>query len=257
MSSHSRPTILVNTDMREIEGYRWHAAIETYVAAVASGAGAVPLLVPALGAALPVDELLHLADGILFTGSRSNVHPARYGVDPAAHHEPFDEARDATTLPLIRAAIARGIPLLAICRGHQELNVAMGGTIQAEVQELEGRFDHRVGRPEGTIDERFDHAHPVRPVPGGRLAAIVGEAPLMVNSLHRQAIARLAEGLVVEAQAEDGTIEAVSVRDARGFALGVQWHPEYWVWRGRGRDAPSDRLFDAFGEAARAFRAAR
>lgn len=241
------PLVAVTADVRDADGYRWHAAPETYIRAALTGAGGIPLIVPSLGDALDIDALLARVDGVLVTGSRSNVHPALYGATPDARTEPYDQARDSTSLPLIRAAIARGVPLLAICRGQQELNVALGGTLVSEIQELPGRDDHR--SPVSDLqEERFAIRHPVEIVPDGCFARILERDTIAVNSLHRQAIGRLADGLVVEAVAADGTIEAVSVRDAPGFAVGVQWHPEYWV----ATDAPSARLFRAFGEAMRA-----
>jgi putative glutamine amidotransferase len=150
-------------------------------------------------------------------------------------------------MPLIRAALRHGVPLFAICRGMQELNVALGGTLIAEVQELPGRGDHRAPTHDDH-DMRFAIHQDVEIRPGGVLAAILGAGTIQVNSLHRQAIGELAEGLAIEATAPDGTIEAVRVRDAASFALGVQWHPEYWVRT----DKPSAQLFSAFGEAVRA-----
>ncbi|BBE73877.1 gamma-glutamyl-gamma-aminobutyrate hydrolase family protein [Oharaeibacter diazotrophicus] len=246
------PVVLVSPDVRNFQGYDWHAAPATYLEATLSRAGAMPLILPAFGERIDLDAVLDRVDGVLCTGSRSNVHPARYGVVPTAAMEPFDEARDATTLPLIRAAIRRGIPLLCICRGLQELNVALGGSLLSEVQEEEGRMDHRA--PDSDLQEaRFAIRHPVRVAAGGCLGRILGAEAVDVNSLHRQAIGHLAEGLVVEALAEDGVIEAVSVRDAPGFVLGVQWHPEYWA----ATDGPSGAIFEAFGAAARARAAAR
>jgi len=249
---NASPLVAVAADVREFEGYRWHAASETYVKAVLTGAGGIPVIVPSLGDALDIEALLERVDGVLVTGSRSNVHPSLYGESADPRTEPYDAARDSTTLPLIRAAIRHGVPLLAICRGQQELNVALGGTLISEVQDLPGRYDHRAPVSEVQA-ERFAIRHPVRIMADGCFARIVERDEIEVNSLHRQAIGELAEGLVVEAVAADGTIEAVSVRDAPGFAVGVQWHPEYWV----ATDAPSARLFRAFGEAMRARLASR
>lgn len=247
-----QPLVLVPADTRRFDGYDWHCVPDQYLTALTRGSQAVPLMLPAMGEDLPLDRLLETVHGVLITGSRSNVHPQHYGVAPQAAHEPFDPARDSTTLPLIRAAIEKGVPLLAICRGIQELNVAFGGTLATEVQDLDGRLDHRF-TPSEDMDVKFQIRHAVRIVPGSRLAGILQVPEIRVNSLHRQAIDRPAEALAVEATAEDGTIEAVSVRDAPGFALGVQWHPEYWV----GADAPSDLLFRAFGDAARTYAATR
>lgn len=244
--------IAVPADVRRFENYEWHAAPSTYLAAILEAAGGVPVIVPALVDEAALDLVLARVDGVLVTGSASNVHPSRYGVEPTSAHEPFDHARDRLTEALIRKTLAREVPLLAICRGHQELNVALGGSLTTEIQDFEGRMDHRAPtHPEQ--DARFALRHPVAVEPGGRLAAIVGDGAVEVNSLHRQAIDRLAEGLRVEARAPDGTVEAVSVADAPGFALGIQWHPEYWVLS----DPASRAIFEAFGAACRAYRDAR
>ncbi|WP_062014169.1 gamma-glutamyl-gamma-aminobutyrate hydrolase family protein [Aureimonas sp. AU4] len=242
--------IAVPADTRQFESYLWHAAPGTYLDAIAR-IGALPVIVPALDDIDPA-AVLDRVDGVLLTGSASNVHPERYGEAPTAGHEPYDTRRDALTARLIEGALARGLPLLAICRGHQELNVALGGSLGTEIQELEGRMDHRAPvHPEQ--DQRFALRHPVRIEEGGRLAAILGGGEVEVNSLHRQAVRELAPRLAVEASAPDGTVEAVSVRDAPGFAFGVQWHPEYWS----ASDEPSRRLFEAFADACRAYRDAR
>ncbi|MBB5752517.1 gamma-glutamyl-gamma-aminobutyrate hydrolase family protein [Prosthecomicrobium pneumaticum] len=245
------PLVAVTADVRPADGYDWHAAAESYLRGVTAGLGGVPVIVPSLGDAIDLDALLARVDGVLVTGSRSNVHPALYGAEPEPRAEPYDPARDATTLPLIRKALARGVPLLAICRGFQELNVALGGSLEPEVHLVEGRIDHRAPAS-ASQDERFAIRQDVVVVEGGCLGRIVAADRIRVNSLHRQAVARLADGLVVEATAEDGTIEAVSVAGSPGFAVAVQWHPEYWVTS----DAPSHRLFAAFGAAMRE-RAAR
>lgn len=248
----SVPVVLVSPDVRHLQGYDWHAAPQTYLEATLSRAGAIPLVLPAFGDRLDLDAVLDRVDGVVCTGSRSNVHPSRYGVEASEAMGPFDEARDATTLPLIRRAIDRGVPLLCICRGLQELNVALGGSLISEVQEQSGRMDHRA--PETDLQEaRFAIRHPVKLAAGGCLGRIVGGDTIDVNSLHRQAIDHLADRLVVEAVADDGVIEAVSVKDAPGFVLGVQWHPEFWA----ATDAPSRQIFEAFGEAVRGYLAGR
>ncbi|MDN2565142.1 gamma-glutamyl-gamma-aminobutyrate hydrolase family protein [Aquibium sp. A9E412] len=247
-----QPLVAVSSDVRDFARYTWHATPSTYLEAAVGAAGVLPLIVPSFGERLDLDALLDGVDGVLLTGSASNVHPSRYG---AAAHErdgPFDLARDATTLPLARRALARGLPLLAICRGLQELNVALGGTLATELQERPGALDHRA--PESDVqDERFAIRQTVSVKPGTCLARIVGAGDKRVNSLHRQGIDAPAPGLVVEALAEDGTVEAVSVAGARGFAVGVQWHPEYWA----GSDDMSARVLRAFGDAVRAHAAAR
>ncbi len=244
--------VAVPADVREFENYRWHASPATYLAAIRDVAGAVPVIVPALADDGDLDTLFGRIDGVLVTGSISNVHPELYGVAPTARHEPFDRERDRLSLAMIRRAIEGAIPLLAICRGHQELNVALGGTLATEIQDNEGSMDHRA--PEHPEQAgRFALRHPVSPEPGGALEALVGAAPFAVNSLHRQAISDLAPGLRVEARAADGTIEAVSVAAAPAFTLGVQWHPEYWA----ASDAPSRAIFEAFATACRNRRDAR
>lgn len=238
--------VAIPADLREFEGYTWHSAPDQYVTAAVRGAHVLPLIVPALEEGGDVDLVLDRVDGVLISGSRTNVHPQRYGEAATDGHGPFDPARDSTSLALISRAIERGIPLLAICRGIQELNVALGGSLATEIQELPGRIDHR--KPDVTDrDQAFAIRHSIRVREGSCLAGIVGHGEVRVNSLHRQAISRLAPRLAVEAVAEDDTIEAVSVIDAPGFAVGVQWHPEYWV----GSDDISDRIFAAFGEAVR------
>lgn len=240
------PLVAIAADVREFDNYHWHASPRPYLEAAARVAGATPLIVPALGDAIDIEAVLDRVDGVLLSGSRTNVHPARYGVEPSSAYEPYDEARDSVAIPLIRSTLARGLPLFAICRGMQELNVALGGSIATEIQTLSGRIDHRA--PESSEqDARFAIRQTVDVRPGGRLAAILESETIQVNSLHRQALDRLAEPLEIEAEAEDGTVEAVSVRDASNFALGVQWHPEYWART----DAVSRRLFEAFGAALR------
>ncbi|MEO8667478.1 MAG: gamma-glutamyl-gamma-aminobutyrate hydrolase family protein, partial [Bauldia sp.] len=211
------PIILVPADRREILSLPWHGVPEPYLKAVVVGLAGIPLVLPALDGVADFDELLDRVDGVLLSGSRSNVHPSSYGEAPNEKAEPYDTARDAVTLPLIRAAIGKGVPLFAICRGMQELNVALGGTLIAEVHEQAGRSDHRAP-PGEDQDARFAVRQDVLVEPGGVLAGILGANRVRVNSLHRQAIGRLADRLAVDARAPDGTIEAVRVVNAPGFA---------------------------------------
>lgn len=236
------PLIAIPADIGESDGYRWHRAEESYLRAITTGLGGIPLIVPSFADAIDIDALLARVDGILLTGSRSNVHPSTYGAAANPDSEPHDRARDAMALPLIKAALQRGVPLLAICRGMQELNVALGGSLYSEVHEIEGRSDHRAPGSDRR-DERFAIRQDVHLEPGGLLARIFKSDTIRVNSLHRQAIDKLGEGLAVDATAPDGTIEAVHVIGAPAFALGVQWHPEYWV----SEDKASATLFAAFG----------
>jgi putative glutamine amidotransferase len=228
---------------KQIDELVQHATPSRYGAALIGAAGAVPVLLPPVGEGMLA--LLDRIDGLLLSGSPSNVEPHHYGVGASETPDRHDPPRDGTTLPLIRAAIARGMPVLAICRGIQELNVALGGTLHQRVHTLAGRMDHRPGP--GTMDQQFGLAHPV--TLSGHLARIVGATEIMVNSLHGQAIDRPAEGFAVEAVAPDGTIEAVRVTTAPGWAFGVQFHPEWHF----ATDAPSRAIFAAFGDACRAF----
>ena len=220
-----------------------HQTPARYAAALIGGSGALPVMIPPVGSVQLA--LLDRIDGLLVPGSPSNVHPSHYDGGDSLTPDSHDPDRDATTLPLIRAAIARGIPVLAICRGIQELNVALGGTLIQTVHDVAGRRDHRGGP--GTLDVKYGPKHAVAVT--GALARIVGADEIVVNSLHGQAIDRPAGGLVIEALAPDGTIEAVSMPGARGFVLGVQWHPE---WRFADNPA-SVAIFHAFGEACRAY----
>lgn len=246
------PLIGVSACARQGERHVFHSVAEKYIEAVVSGAGGVPLIIPAIGAQSDIATLLGTLDGLMLTGSPSNVEPHQYGGPASREGTLHDAARDATTLPLIRAALDGGVPLLAICRGHQELNVALGGTLHQHVHELDGKRDHR-GRKVPSNEERYGMAHTVELEPGSLLARLAGARRATVNSLHAQAIDRVAPGLAVEAiSTEDGVIEAVRVSGAASFALGVQWHPEWHI----ATDALSRAIFAAFGDAARA-RAAR
>ena len=220
-----------------------HAASNTYVHATDNVVGGVPVLVPANGQLADIATLVARLDGLILTGSRSNVAPTNYDGPPHAEGTPEDHARDGVTLPLIRAAIEAGLPVLAICRGMQEMNVALGGSLHQHVQELPGRIDHRAPDSDD-MDARYAQRHWVDLVPGGLLHRLNGDGGrVFVNSLHGQAIDRLAEGLVVEATHEDGTIEAVRWTGGPGFALGLQWHPEWHVKT----DPFSAAIFEEFG----------
>jgi putative glutamine amidotransferase len=250
------PLIGLPACVKQIVASPFHTVQEKYLTAVRQASQCAPLILPAFGwerdgenaLGLALDPLLDLLDGVLLTGSPSNVEPHHYEGEPSAPGTAHDAQRDATTLPLIRRAIERGVPVMAICRGIQELNVAMGGTLHQRVHEVPGRFDHRskasTDRP---LEERYAPAHSIELNKDGWLAQRLGCTQIIVNSLHGQGIDRLAPGMVVEATAEDGTIEAVRLPSASGFVLGLQWHPEY-----RAVDNPvSLSLFQAFGDAAR------
>lgn len=247
-----KPVIGITTD-RNMRDLHWSYMVhEKYVAAVVDGAQGFAVLLPALGPRQPVDDILERVDGLLFTGSPSNVEPHHYGGAPSAPGTLHDPARDATTLPLLRAAVERGIPVLAICRGFQEMNVAFGGTLHQRVDLVDGYGEHREDEA-GTLEQQYGPAHAVELVSGGLLQRCSDMRTATVNSLHWQGIDRLAEGLQVEATAPDGLIEAVSVRNASAFALGVQWHPE---WQHES-NALSRHIFGAFGDACYAYRRSR
>ena len=239
----SPPSVGLVCDHRRMGQHPFLMSGEEYIVAVREGVGALPLLIPALDPPLAPEDILASFDGLLFTGSQSNVAPRHYGGRPAREGTLQDERRDATALPLLRAAIEAGKPVICICRGFQELNVALGGTLHQQVHEVPGRFDHR--EKGETLDEQYGLAHPVTVAEGGLLARILPRRSFEVNSLHGQGIDKLAPPLFADAAAPDGQIEAVSLPGAKGFLLGTQWHPE---WRWADNDI-SRAIFAAFGAA--------
>ncbi|TMM54987.1 gamma-glutamyl-gamma-aminobutyrate hydrolase family protein [Sulfitobacter sabulilitoris] len=216
--------------------------------AVAQVAQCLPLLIPTDPRYVSVEDLLARCDGFLFTGGRPNVHPAEYGEAETEAHGAFDRDRDAIALPLIRACVARGQPILGICRGFQEVNVAMGGTLYPEIRDLPGRMNHRMP-PDGTLEEKFELRHTVRFCDGGVFHRLMGAPEVLTNTLHGQGIKTPGAGVVVDGHAPDGTPEAIYVKDAPGFTLAVQWHPEWDA----ANDPVSRPLFTAFGDAVRAW----
>ena len=252
MTQNCTPVVLLPADYRQLGDHPFHVAGHKYVSAVVHAARAVPLIIPALGTESEMEALLEIADGVLLPGAVSNVHPSHFDQAVRDPSLPLDPERDGLTLQMIRAAVEAGIPLLGICRGLQEINVAFGGSLHQAVHETEGMSDHREAKAQ-SLDEQYGQVHPVRTVAGGRLAEITGCMEIMVNSLHGQGIDRLGAGLVAEAYAPDGLIEAVSISGAKTFALAVQWHPEWDVL-----NIPSYlAIFRAFGEACRARAAQR
>ena len=245
MSSCRMPLVGIPTCLRIIKERTFHGVNERYPSAVIDATGCLPILIPAVGSKVDICGVLDALDGLLLTGSPSNVHPSHYGGEPSRPETLHDPERDATTLPLIRAAIGRDLPILAICRGIQELNVALGGTLYQRVHELPGRLNHR--SPKDSPDGPYGPAHSVSLMPGGILASLAGVTEVMVNSLHSQGVDRPAPRLRVEAVAPDGQIEAVSLPEAR-FVVGVQWHPEH-----KALENPlSTALFAAFARACHA-----
>jgi putative glutamine amidotransferase len=224
----------------------FHGVGEKYARAVLEAADAVPLLIPAMAREMGMDELIERLDGIVFTGSPSNVEPHHYQGPPSAPGTLHDPARDAMTLPLIRKAVGAGVPILGICRGFQEINVAFGGTLHQKLHEVPGHLDHRDDDAQ-PLEVQYGPAHDVTLEPGGVLRSLAGTDHLRVNSLHSQGVERLAPDLAIEARAPDGLVEAFRVASAERFALAVQWHPEWKVM-----DNPFSRaLFAAFGTASR------
>lgn len=250
-SSPRRLRIGVTTDVVHGDGGDGRSDFkvgEKYVRAVLDCMDAVPLILPSFGADLAPDQLTEGLDGLLFTGAISNVHPARFGAEPSREAEPYDEIRDATTLPLLRHALETGLPTLCICRGFQELNVVQGGSLFPEVHNVSGRTDHR--RPQSDdLDVQYGPNHDIRITPGSLLEQLVADArisdPVMINSLHLQGIDRLGSDLAVEAVAEDGTVEAMRYTGGPGWCYGVQWHPEYKA----AQNPLSRALFSAFAAA--------
>jgi putative glutamine amidotransferase len=246
MTINRKPIVLIPADVKPQGDHPFHMVGHKYLMAVAEAAGALPLLVPAISDFLEIEALLEIADGILLTGAVSNVHPSHFGQVVHNPALPLDLARDALTLKLVQAAVKAEVPLLAICRGFQEVNVAFGGSLHQAVHEVPGLNDHRETK-DVAMEIQYAHSHLINLVAGGLLEKIVGVKQMKVNSLHGQGVDRLGNGLVAEAYAPDGLVEAVSVEGAKSFTLGVQWHPEWKVME----DPQYLAIFRAFGDACR------
>jgi len=244
-----RPVIgIIGNSFLINDQYPAQAAGTMNVEAVAKVCDALPLIVPSDPDCVDIVDLMTTCDGFVFTGGRPNVHPEEYGEAETEAHGEFDRARDGLTLPLIRACVAKGLPIFSICRGFQELNVAMGGTLYPEIRDLPGRDNHRMP-PDGTLDEKFAMRHIVKLAEGGPFHRLLGVTEVMTNSLHGQGIKDAGERIVIDGLAPDGTPEAVYVAGAPGFTLGVQWHPEYKAEL----DQTSKLLFEGFGAAVAAW----
>ena len=253
-----RPLIGVIGNTRLIENrFTVQMCGETNLRALAEVAGALPMMFAGCSTITDIGALLDTVDGILLTGGRANVHPRRFGVEPHPKHEPYDERRDDIALALVEACVERGVPIFGICRGLQEMNVAYGGSLHPEIRELPGRVNHRMprletGEPHPDDAVVFGERHDVKLTAGGEFARILGRDCIRVNSLHGQGILDPGKRIVIEGVADDGTIEAIRIADAPGFALGVQWHAEFDPQRN-----PINRaLFQAFGEAVSAHKRA-
>ncbi len=249
----TRPTIgIIGNHTLIGDDYPVHIGGTMNACAVAQVAGCLPLIIPSDPAVVSVPELLEACDGFLLTGGRPNVHPSEYGEPETPAHGAFDRNRDAVTLPLIRACVERGQPFFGVCRGFQEVNVALGGSLWPEIRDLPGRDNHRMP-PEGTVDEKFALRHKVTFTEGGVFHRLLGAREVMTNTLHGQGIKVAGARIVIDGTAPDTTPEALYVRDAPGFTLSVQWHPEYHA----DADPVSRPLFEAFGAAARVWQAKR
>ncbi|WP_170409172.1 gamma-glutamyl-gamma-aminobutyrate hydrolase family protein [Ruegeria arenilitoris] len=245
----SRPVVgIIGNSYLMNDEYPTHAGGTMNSEAVANVSHCLPLLIPSDPRFVTVEELLEVCDGFLLTGGRPNVHPEEYGEDATDAHGEFDRARDAVTLPLVRACVERGQPFMGICRGFQEVNVAMGGTLYPEIRDLPGRMNHRMP-PDGTLEEKFALRHVVTLDEGGVFHQLFGAPEVMTNTLHGQGIKTVGDRVVIDGHAPDGTPEAIYIKDAPGFTLSVQWHPEWDAMY----DPVSRPLFEAFGAAVRAW----
>lgn len=238
------PLVIVPADRKILGQHAYHAAGEKYLSALSQGSGAIPLILPSLSPTLPLRKILGAADGLFLSGSYSNIEPHHYSDEPSYDGNLHDRHRDQNSLAIIAMAIEMQVPVLAVCRGFQEVNVALGGSLHQKVHEAPGFDDHREN-PEDSLDQQYGRSHPVSLAPGGLLASLVDTPTVMVNSLHGQGIRRLAESLRVEATAPDSLIEAVSLKSPHPFFLAVQWHPE-WKWN---ENPFSVAIFQAFGRA--------
>jgi len=243
---YPRPIVGVPSDRREYGPHPFHMVGEKYLRALVQAADVLPLMTPVLADDVDIDELLAMFDGVFLTGSYSDLEPHHYGGEPSAEGTLHDPHRDAVTLPLARRALEKGVPLLAVCRGFQELNVVLGGTLHQKVHEVPGYHNHLENKDD-PLDVQYGPAHAVGLPENGLLRALLGSDTAMVNSLHGQGIAKLADGVTVEAIADDGLVEAFRVDDVPGFALAVQWHPE---WKATENEF-SKVIFKAFGDACR------
>ncbi|WP_269530872.1 gamma-glutamyl-gamma-aminobutyrate hydrolase family protein [Chitinimonas sp. BJYL2] len=247
-----KPLVALVADRKQLGLHPFHCVGEKYIDAVMGGADCMALLVPALGERVDFEAILDMVDGFLFTGSVSMVDPQLYNGPSLPEGQGLDTARDKTAMPLMQQAIARGIPVFAICRGFQEMNVVHGGTLLQKVHETPGKMDHREDSS-APIEVQYGPAHPVHFAEDGVIRRVSGLLEYPVNSIHNQGVDRLGDGLRAEATAPDGLVEAFSVKEAQAFALAVQWHPE-WQYAG---NPLSMSLFKAFGDDCRRYQASR
>ena len=248
----SRPVIGIIGNQHQInDQYQVQAVGTMNITAIVEVCDAIPMMLPADPAMIGVADAIQVCDGFVFPGARPNVHPEEYGHAETEAHGTFDRARDALTLPLIRECVARGVPVLGLCRGFQEMAVAFGSTLHPEIRDIPGRLNHRMP-PDGTMEEKFALRHWVTLTPDGPFARLFGAPEVLTNTLHGQGIEDPGSRVIVDGRAPDGTAEAIYIEGAPGFAMGVQWHPEYKA----GEDMVSRALFEAFGRAAAGLRRA-
>jgi len=240
------PVVGIPADRRQLDPHPFHVVGEKYATAIRDGADALPFIIPALGDSIDAAAVLRRVDGILLTGSPSNVEPHHYDGEASKPGTLHDPHRDETTLPLVELALEKGVPVFAVCRGFQELNVVLGGTLHQRVHEVEGYHSHSEN-PDDPLDVQYGPSHEIHLVEGGLLRDLAGTDTVTVNSVHSQGVARLADGVSVEAVADDGLIEGFRVDGAKNFALAVQWHPEWKVTE----NSFSMAIFKAFGDACR------
>lgn len=243
MKSSRLPLVGLICDKEVIGPHPFHVAGDKYLQAIISG-GCLPVLIPALANPQYIEQLLNTLDGVLLTGGYSMINPLHYQNEEADAETKLDNDRDGTSLPLAKAAIECGIPLLGVCRGFQEINVALGGSLHQSLHQLDTFIEHRENK-NITLEQQYSESHSIKLSANGKLEEILDQSNIMVNSLHTQGINQLANGLIIEAIAEDGLIEAFSVKDASTFAMAVQWHPEWQVQKNNN----SLKLFQAFGKA--------
>lgn len=242
----ARPVVGIISNSHMInDEYHVYGGGAMMVQALAEVSGVLPVIVPSDPSA-DLESLMATFDGFLFPGGRPNVHPEEYGEEPTEAHGTFDRGRDRLSLSLIRACVTQGKPILGICLGFQEVNVAMGGTLYPEIRDLPGRDNHRMP-PDGTLEEKFGRKHEVTVTEGGPFHRVFGAHKVITNTLHGQGIKEPGPRVVIDGHAPDGTPEAIYVADAPGFTLAVQWHPEWQA----ASDPVSRPLFEAFGNACR------
>jgi len=244
MKTPKLPLVGIICDREIIGPHSFHIVGDKYIQAILSESNCLPLLIPALAENKIIDQIINTLDGLLVTGGYSMVDPLQYQDTPASAEIKLDTYRDNTSLPIIKKAVEQGVPVLGICRGFQEMNVAFGGSLHQALHQHGQFFEHRENK-DHSLEQQYAASHKVRLTPKGKLAKLLNETAIDVNSLHTQGVDRLADNLLIEAVSEDGLVEAVSVADAKSFALAVQWHPEWQV----SLNENSCKIFKAFGEA--------